>query len=222
MIPYVDIHTHLGQNKPGVVAIRNIIAGHDAIPLNQFFSYGIYPWYGLDGVGVHWQNILTNPYCLAIGECGLDFQKEILTKVPLPQQEDVFIKQISLSNAYQKPLIIHCVKCFDQLIKIRQQYNTISQAWIVHGFNKNKDIASKLIKAGFYLSFGSLIFKSHKLQLALKGMPMEKLFLETDAQQNFSIEEIYKQAAKILNISEKILKMKLYENFLKVFQPPAN
>ncbi len=218
MLPFVNIHTHYLSESTSVISIKNVIAGREEVPVNHYFSIGVHPWYLNVKPQVSMNDILKNPLCLAIGECGLDLQKSILQKNPISIQKFVFEEQIILSNQYQKPLIIHCVKCFDQLLHIRKSLPAL-QPWIIHGYNKNPKISQALLKAGFYISFGTLIFKSKTLQESLKLMPIDKLFLETDDQQNYNIEAVYLQAAKLLEISLSELKFQIFENFKTVFHP---
>ncbi len=218
MLPFVNIHTHYLSESTSVISIKNVIAGREEVPVNHYFSIGVHPWYLNVKPQVSMNDILKNPLCLAIGECGLDVQKSILQKNPISIQKFVFEEQIILSNQYQKPLIIHCVKCFDQLLHIRKSLPAL-QPWIIHGYNKNPKILQALLKAGFYISFGTLIFKSKTLQESLKLMPIDKLFLETDDQQNYNIEAVYLQAAKLLEISLSELKFQIFENFKTVFHP---
>ena len=71
--------------------------------------------------------------CLALGECGLDKRIEI----PLNIQIEVFEKQIALAEKYQKPLVLHLVAAFDELIEIKKRLK-INVPIIIHGFSKNE------------------------------------------------------------------------------------
>ena len=55
--------------------------------------------------------------CLALGECGLD--KKVQT--PLDLQQEVFERQLTLAEKYKKPVIIHCVAAFQELIAIKKK-----------------------------------------------------------------------------------------------------
>ncbi|MDZ7934269.1 MAG: TatD family hydrolase [Emticicia sp.] len=99
---------------------------------------------------------------------------------PLPLQEEIFIKQIRIAEEVKKPIIIHCVKCFNELISIKKIIRP-KVPMIVHGFNNNLTIAQMLLERGFYISLGAAILQenSNAAQL-LTQIPLEKLFLETD------------------------------------------
>jgi len=213
---YIDIHTHFPKIANDIFSIQNIIAGIDNIPAQNPFSIGIHPWYSDNAtfLKIVTENI-SKPNCFALGECGLDLIPERLNHNPLEQQIELFVKQIALSEQYQKPVIIHCVKCFDKLLQLKKQLKP-KQVWIIHAFQKNESLARQLIKAGFYLSFGASLFNSKTNQKALQNTALGKIFLETDDQQNYDIKAIYKQAADLLNMPITKLQQQIEENFNKI------
>ncbi len=213
---YIDIHTHQKTNTDGVFSIYNVIAGRDKLPENQFFSIGVHPWYLNSAyLGIVNKNI-SNPNCLAIGECGMDALPQSTEKYALELQERVFTAQIHLAEKHRKPLIIHCVKCYDKLLHLKKQYQPL-MPWIIHGYTKNKELALQMINAGFYLSFGAGILRSKTNQEALKSLPLNRFFLETDMAQN-SINEIYETAASLLSLKVSDLQLQIQSNFMHVFE----
>lgn len=144
------------------------------------------------------------PNCMAIGECGLD----ALLPVPEELQNKVFREHILWANEVRKPVIIHCVRKFPELIKFKKSSET---PMIVHGFNRKKTLAEGLLSAGFHLSFGSALLHSLSLQEIFGEMPRDRFFLETDAAAT-DIAEIYKKASEILNISPEDVLSQVMEN----------
>ncbi len=187
-----------------------------ALPSHHYFSLGIHPWF------IERQDIATaiqllnaagrNPNLLAIGECGLD--KSI--GMPLELQVEVFTRQIELAEQLSKPLVIHCVKAFNELVQIKKTHKATS-AWIIHGFNANPVLAAQLIKHGCYLSFGAALLnpRSHAGQV-LAGIPPDRLFLETDTA-DVPIGAIYAAAAKMLGFEVATLQQQILRNFKRVF-----
>lgn len=188
-----------------------------ALPSECYFSLGIHPWFI---ERQDWQSALQilvdvgrNPNLLAVGECGLD--KCIAT--PMNLQIEVFIRQIELAERFGKPLIIHCVKAFNELMQLKKSRKAVS-AWIVHGFNANPLLAAQLTKHDCYLSFGvALLNSSSHAGRALTETPTDRLFLETDAAKDVSISEIYAAAAKILGLDAATLRQQILSNFKRVF-----
>ena len=86
---------------------------------------------------------------VAIGEAGLD----TLAESPMDLQKEVFLAQANLAEETHKPLIIHCVKAWADLIACKKAVKP-EMPWIIHGFRGNGELASQLVRLGFYLSFG--------------------------------------------------------------------
>jgi len=216
---YIDIHTHASNLDTEVFAIQNFVFGKDIINVQIPFSIGLHPWYLQYDFEAFEKKVFTlqeQPNFMAIGECGLDFQSKYLQVYPAKLQEQIFIKQIQLAGNLQKPLMIHCVKCFDKLLQIKKQ-NMTDVPWIIHGYVKNAALVQQLVSAGFYISFGAMLFNSESNRNALKKVPLNRLFLETDDQNQFTIQDIYKKAAQILSIDLLVLKKQIQQNFQQVF-----
>jgi len=199
---YFDFHHHK-KNLP--LGIYNMDLT-DKIP-DSLYSVGIHPKdIRSDAIAeqLHWlkENITEN--CFAIGECGLDSLVSIDQKI----QEDVFLKQIEISNEVKKPMIIHCVRKFYEVISFRKKAN---EAMIIHGFNKKESIAHDLLKKNFYLSFGKAVLYNLSLQNTLKVTPLNRIFLETDSE-DFEIATLYEKVAEIKGISLYTLSEQIVEN----------
>ncbi len=180
----------------------------------SFCSAGLHPW--------HLQNYhqdlavleqtATLPNVLAIGECGLD--KACDTDWEL--QNEAFTRQIALAKDVGKPLIIHCVRAYDEVIQMLDKHN-IDMPVIFHGFNKKQTIAGKLIARGYYLSFGAALLSPRSvIDEVFSLVPADKFLLETD-DSNVNISEIYDRAAGIRKTSIDAIILQVQQNFKKVF-----
>ena len=87
---------------------------------------------------------------------------------------------------------------------------------IFHGFTGSPQLAGQLIRKGYFLSFGTALFRSPKTQEALRTTPDNHLFLETD-EADTTIEEIYREAATLRNTPIEILKQSIYTNYKTLF-----
>lgn len=204
---YIDIHTHHKTSDSKFVSILNNDGGN--ISATTLFSNGIHPWntenavdWGKLEVGIQKNN------CLAVGECGLDKLKG----GDLTKQYNIFARQISLANQYEKPLIIHCVRAYAEVQQCLRE-NKNQMPVIFHGFNKNPILATELQSKGYFLSMGKAVFNT---RLDVDGLDLDFLFFETD-QAQFKIEEIYTEFAKRRNISTTDLVYKIKNNFKKIF-----
>ena len=197
-----DFHHHNRENTYGIYNLEP-----KEIVTEKKFSVGIHP----KDIDENWEEnfekikeISLLPNCVAIGECGLDG----LISVNENLQKEVFEKHILWANQIKKPVIIHCVKRFSEIIPFQK---IAEIPLVIHGFNKKKTIADEMLRHGFYLSFGKSVLHSLSLQSILKEFPLEKIFLETD-DANFNIEELYQKTVEIKGISIENLHNKILKN----------
>lgn len=210
-----NLHTHKFSNHPDCLELVNQYPQEfkESIP---FYSIGIHPWYIVEDrieedLGII-EEKLQSANCLAVGECGLDKRIE----VPFDLQEEVFRKQLLLAEKYQKPVVIHCVASFQQLIAIKNDLG-ITVPMIIHGFSKNEQLAKQLLSNGFYLSFGKYLLRNPELELVFKNIPNNQFFLETDTLDE-TIEAVYAIASRYKSKSFDELQEIIRLNFEKVFK----
>jgi TatD DNase family protein len=214
MLPYIDIHTHHLQNHPEVLEILNLRAGEDRPELKaSHVSFGVHPWDADQPERVRLTDQAHDiQHLTAIGECGLD-------KVQggdLDTQTRLFKQHIQLSEKIEKPLLIHCVGRFNELMALRKEVSA-DQPWIIHGFTGHPQLAEQLSKAGFLLSFGEALMQADSKAVgALKALAADQWFLETD-ESDHSIQTIYQTAADICQISLSQLQTQLHQNFISTF-----
>ena len=212
----IDIHTHTTKGTADLEII-NLFAHELATnALLEQCTAGFHPWHLDDYDERAMINLLHDladrPQIIGIGECGID----LTIGIDLEKQERIFLKQAGIAEIVKKPLIIHCVKAYNEIIRIRKHMNAFVP-WIFHGYTAKPQITKQLLKHDFYFSFGSTLLESkQKASDSLKIIPPEKLFFETD-ESEFSVSEIYLFAAKILKIDVEILKEQVTENYRKVF-----
>ena len=217
--PYIDIHTH-GPAMQGVRSVRHVsLSEIDSFNTTdgQLLSVGLHPW-NLRGnedlklVREHLTFALGYPYVAALGETGLD--KAI--DMPLGHQEVVFRVHAELSESSGKPLVIHCVRAFQEILGIRKQMKA-SRHWIFHGFSGSAQLARQCLDAGCLLSFGSAILKeSNRALHSLLHIGMDDFFLETD-DVRVRIEEIYERAARVKQTEPEVLRARMFERFTNLF-----
>jgi TatD DNase family protein len=212
---YLDVHTHYPANEPDVLAIENRHSGFGAATASLNVSAGLHPWYirseTLFADFEQLRQYAAQPQVLAIGECGLDK----LTATDWNTQYRAFEEQVALAEELQKPLIIHCVKAFQECLAILKCTRV---SVIFHGINNRLSVLRPVIDAGYYLSFGKSLLHSNTAVLETFGaVPIEQLLLETD-DTRADIREVYKTAARLRNIPEKEIVLQLERNFGKVFK----
>ena len=215
MTKFINIHTHQFSNLSDVVEVVNQYPWEfDA--LIPKYSIGIHPWY-LDEnrLAADLKSIsekLKLPECLALGECGLDKRIEISMEL----QTSVFKLQLQLVQQTEKPIILHCVAAYDEVIAVKKELD-IKNPMIIHGFSKNEQVANSLLKNGFYLSFGKYLLRNPDLEKVIKFAPENKILLETDTIEE-SIYEVYEKAAFIRGISVEKMKAIVFQNYSNIFK----
>ena len=220
--PFVDIHTHNAKTDDDLIQIVNLDL-NQSCPDQGYYCYGIHPW-TLDNVDFQLEEAFSSleerlqlPNVLALGEAGLDK----MYKDSFEQQIAIFERQIELSEALQKPMILHDVKSHNEILALRKKHKA-KQPWILHGFNGTEQDIQQLTGQGLYLSVGENVLHSErKITKSLKNIPLDLLFLETDMAETL-IQTIYKAAAKILDIDITVLQRRLFTNFARVFYSSQN
>jgi len=216
-VKYFNIHSHQLVHGKDEIGIQNVFPEeNNKFELGQYYSIGLHPWYiEIETLNESLEKInkaALKPEIIAIGETGLDK----ITETPLELQIEVFEKHIQISESAKKPLIIHCVKSFNELIQLKKKYKP-KLPWIVHGFNSKLEIAEMLIRQNIFLSFGkALKYPLSNAALVLAQIPENDFFLETDDSE-YTIKEIYKAAAKIKKIDPDNLKSIILQNFKNCF-----
>lgn len=212
----IDIHCHK-RSSPENIELLNLDVNADFNEVKSYFSLGIHPWYieelSLSHALRQLEHFGRHPMLLAFGECGLD--KKVAT--PMPFQIEVFSAQIAMAKRFDKPLIIHCVHAYNELLELKKKL-AADQIWLIHGFNAHSALAAQLLKQNCYLSFGqALLHNTGKARQTFSCIPLDRLFLETDARNDITIGEIYAAAARIRGLELPELQRQIVANFKRVF-----
>jgi len=189
MSAYYNIHTHHENEAPDITSITSFSVDDLQISTGSYFSIGIHPWFINDPEQQleKLKTYLNHPNLVAIGECGLDMLKGPDIEI----QSEVFKSHIELSEVFEKPLIIHCVKAYHFVMEIKKELNP-KQPWIVHGFNGKPELAMQLTQHNISISTGtSWIEKQDHFRELLNSVPEQHLFFETDEAPADDIKKIY-------------------------------
>ncbi|MCC2607059.1 TatD family hydrolase [Planctobacterium marinum] len=116
---------------------------------------------------------------LAIGECGLDFNRNFS---PREAQLSVFQQQIELATELNLPLFLHERDAFDEQIKMLSAVNRLRG--VAHCFTGTPAQMQAYLALGLYIGITGWVCdprRGQDLQEAVKHLPLERLLLETDA-----------------------------------------
>ena len=214
MSQFINLHTHRFSNDSEVIEVVNQYPWEfDALIPN--YSIGIHPWYidekRLESDLACITEKLQLAPCLALGECGLDKRIDI----PMALQISVFKKQLEIVKQTKKPIVLHCVAAFDEMIAIKKEMK-LENPMIIHGFSKNEQVAQLLLNNGFYLSFGKYLLRNTEMEKVFKFASENQILLETDTIEE-SIYEVYEKAAAVKGISLAEMKAIVFDNFSRIF-----
>jgi TatD DNase family protein len=211
---YFNLHTHQFTNQPEVLELVNQYP-QEFDALIPFYSIGIHPLFidesRLENDFEVVDEKLSLAECLALGECGLDKRSE----TPFELQLSVFERQLALAEKHNKPVVIHCVAAFQELIEIKKKLK-ISVPMVVHGFSKKTELAKQLIENGFYVSFGKNLLRYPELESVFKSIPNNRFLLETDTIEE-GIQAVYALAATYKGLELQELQEIVNKNYKAVF-----
>jgi len=215
---FIDIHTHGSGSADGIFSVENIMAHEGTDPTYisaNAFTAGIHPWHlneaNMESLLEFIRKISGNPSLIAFGEAGFDK----LRGPSIELQRSAFAEHVKIAGENGKPLIIHCVKAWDELLAAHKNLKPATP-WLVHGFRGKRELALQLIKRGMYLSFWfDFVLRPESAEL-LRYLPEERIFLETDGA-GVDIREIYKKVSGDLAVSVDELKSIILGNYKQLF-----
>ncbi len=199
---------------------------------NVYASIGYHP-YDIDGLTDEDIKLLErlakeNEKVVGIGECGLDYYRDI---TPKDLQKEFFEKQIKLAKKLNLPLIVHSRSANEDTVEILKKYAPYPASGIIHCFGGDIPMMEECVNMGFYISFaGNVTYpKAENLREVLKKVPLERLLLETDSpflapqkkrgkpNKPSYIFYTLEYVANLLKISPEELEKIVEENALKLF-----
>ncbi|UDQ98647.1 TatD family hydrolase [Lentisphaerota bacterium WC36G] len=230
----INFHTHSQYSTPTNSEILKIYS-YDFYEItrakeNLFnipVTIGIHPWYISGDFEFQLKQFIdfvnktmNNNNFLAIGECGLDRSSHAI--MPFEIQTIVFAEQLKLANKINKPIIVHCIKSYPEVIKLRKDLNLQHLTMIFHNYNANEQITNELLKnKNNYFSFGIQLLENKKLQSLLKKIPLNQIFFETDnIDDDIKLAQLYQFAVNELKVADNVrtLSYIIEDNFTHIFK----
>jgi TatD DNase family protein len=232
-----DAHCHLeslkekSESRILAVAATELKEAHALSQYRQSnpqakIGIGIHPWYispnsTLTSITEKLEAAILEYRPDFIGETGLD-----KLKPEFDLQQEIFYIHLKLAQKYNLPLVIHCVRAYNELLAILSKFTILRG--MVHAYNANSETAKQLAKKNMLLGVGSIILNENsQLSKSIERIPLEQLLIESDAPympygtKEFSTSEdcmLYaKQLAenKKTNLTEIISKVN--QNFITLF-----
>jgi TatD DNase family protein len=173
-----------------LVTGTNIEESKQAIALCQHYPHYLYSTVGIhphnaDNAAKNFQeqlaDLATNNCVKAIGECGLDFNRNFSSEV---NQKDVFTQQVALAEQLQLPLFLHQRDAFEPWFEIIKPYVARIPAMVSHCFTGNQRELQQCLDADMYLGITGWLCderRGQQLRDIVPLIPLERLMIETDA-----------------------------------------
>jgi TatD DNase family protein len=145
-------------------------------------SFGLHPLY-VHGRGGAWLEELEgflSRVPAGVGEVGLDFK---YVEAPPEDQTEVFRAQLALARRLGRPVTVHCIAAWEELLAILGEAPLPEAGVVIHGFGRSRQVAERCLGLGCLLSFaGSVLYPDrHRPREALAAAPAERLLVESDA-----------------------------------------
>lgn len=138
------------------------------------------------------KDLIEHPLCVAVGECGLDYDLDRMFSSK-EEQQLAFDAQLALAIAHNKPAFLHVrsattragtQEILDDFKRIIQPYLAQGLKGVVHCFTDNTYMARELLGMGFYLGITGWLTDQKRgadLRRAVELIPQDRLMIETDA-----------------------------------------
>jgi TatD DNase family protein len=127
------------------------------------------------------REIASDPRVVAIGECGLDFNRNYS---PHPSQEQWFVAQLELGCELGKPLFLHSRDAHPRFADILRAHRDRMPQAVAHCFTGEREELRAYLALDLYIGITGWICDerrgAHLLEL-VKEIPAERLMLETDS-----------------------------------------
>ncbi|MCB9639708.1 MAG: TatD family hydrolase [Myxococcales bacterium] len=127
------------------------------------------------------KKLLQSPEVCAVGECGLDFNRNFS---PPDVQEEWFQAQIELAIELNKPLFLHERDAHPRFLQILQSYGSQLPPAVVHCFTGEGKALQDYLDMGLYVGITGWICDERRgrhLRQLVKRIPADRLMVETDA-----------------------------------------
>lgn len=177
------------------------------------------------------QMLSANKKLVAVGECGLDYDRMFSTK---ENQIRCLEKHIVLAKKLDKPLFLHERSAADDFVKRLKKHLDICAKSVVHCFTGDKKTLDQYLSLGFSIGITGWICddrRAKELREAVSIIPLDRILVETDApyltprnvpgldRTNVPQNIVYvvKELAKYMKVSEDVLIENARKNTERVF-----
>jgi TatD DNase family protein len=155
------------------------------------FAMGVHPHvarYYTDNIHKTLVKTISNPNCVAWGECGLDYFKNPPETHPI--QREVFARQLAAAVSLDKPVVIHTRDAPDDTLSLIREHVPKSHNLHIHCFTSTAGLARAILTEypnSFIGITGVVTYNGmervHEVREMITSgeLPLERILLETDS-----------------------------------------
>ncbi|MCP4395116.1 MAG: TatD family hydrolase [Alphaproteobacteria bacterium] len=200
---------------------------------NVFCVVGVHPHHAYEEPNTTVEQLIelsNHPKVVGFGEAGLDYCYD---RSPRDIQKEIFRTHIHAAQETGLPLAIHTREADEDAIEIlSEEYARKPFDAVIHCFTSGEKLAEKAIELGFYISASGIITfkKSDDLREKIANIPLNRLFVETDApflapepfrgkpNEPAYVVHVAKKLAEIKQTTEEDIWKQTTENFFTLFK----
>jgi TatD DNase family protein len=166
----------------GTTVLESRLAAEIADRLDLYCTAGVHPHHARDcdeHTIAELRQLSIHPRCVAIGECGLDFNRNYS---PHPDQEKWFIAQLELALEIGKPLFLHSRDAHPRFAQMLRTHGV--KTALAHCFTGEKEELHAYLELGLYIGITGWICDERRgkhLLTLVRDIPRDRLLLETDS-----------------------------------------
>ncbi len=212
---------------------------HLAMTYRQYATAGVHPhhassWTSESAALLH--ELAQRQRVCAIGECGLDFNRNFSTPA---EQEQAFNEQLKVAAALAMPVFLHCRDAHERFLQLLRPYLSQLPGAVLHCFTGDRIQLHACLDAGLSIGITGWICDERRgtgLLALLPEIPLDRLLLETDApwllprdmkpkpksgrNEPAFLPHIAKRVAQQLNVSPEHLAKQTTDNARRLFRLP--
>jgi len=172
---FLTINTHLTR-------FERVLAVAERFP-DVYCTVGIHPHEAGSEPSAETDKLVElarHPKVVGFGETGLDYYYD---KSPRERQRDSFRAHIAAARIAGLPVIVHTRDADEDTIGIlAEEMGKGGFPGLIHCFSSSPELAAKAVEMGFYISISGIVTfkKAEALQETVKGVPLDRLLVETD------------------------------------------
>ena len=170
-----------GADFSGSIQAAALAAQH---PSRLWSTAGVHPHHAQSYAASsrdEWLALLRQPQVVAIGECGLDYYRDLS---PRPVQRAAFHAQLALALEMDKPVFLHQRDAHGDFVAVLREFAGALKGGVAHCFTGGGEQLEAYLALGLYIGITGWVCDERRgveLRKAVPQIPADRLLIETDA-----------------------------------------